>query len=81
MTQRGGIRDESTPVAKHVGFSNALQSGVLLEQQIEAAGCLVTALEDRAVLEGVRVTAPAIKDVMVVPRHGLHSTDEEELCR
>lgn len=69
-------------MAKHVGLSNALQSCVLLEQQIEAAGCLVTALEDRAVLEAIWVTAPAVKDVVVIPSHGLQSTDqEEELCR
>lgn len=65
-------------MAKHVGLSNALQSCVLLEQQIEAAGCLVTALEDRAVLQAIWVTAPAVKYVVVIPCHGLHSTDQEE---
>ena len=69
-------------MAEHVSLSYALQSCVLLEQQVEAAGCLVTALEDRAVLEAIWVTAPAVKDVVVIPSHGLQSTDqEEELCR
>ena len=53
-------------------LAGALCSGVLLEQQVEALGCLVTALEDRAVLQGVWITAPAVKDVMIIPCHGLH---------
>lgn len=58
-------------MAKHISLSDALLSRVLLEQQIEAAGCLVTALEDRAILEGLWVTAPAVKNVVIIPCHGL----------
>ena len=80
MTQARRVQVRNAPVAKHVGLSNALQSRVLLEKQIEAAGCLVTALEDRAVLEGVWVTAPAIKDVVVIPCHGLHAKVKKNSC-
>lgn len=61
------------PVSKQVCFSvGPLCCCVLLEQQVKALGCLETALEDRAVLDGVWVTAPAVKDVMIIPCHGLH---------
>ena len=72
----GRERVYALPVAKHVGLSKALQVCVLLEQQVEAPGPLVAALEDRAVLQGLWVTAPAVKDVMVVPCHGLRNTPE-----
>lgn len=49
----------------------ALCSSVLLEEHVKPLGCLETALEDRAVLDGVWVTAPAIKDVMIIPCHCL----------
>ena len=63
----------SVPVSKQVCFCvGPLCCCVLLEQQVKALGCLETALEDRAVLYGVWVTTPAVKDVMIIPCHGLH---------
>ena len=67
-------RSTCTPVAKHVSLSNTLQVCVLLEKEVEAAGRLETALENRAVLQVVWVTAPAVKDVMIIPSHGLQNT-------
>ena len=60
------------PVAKQVCLSNALQICVLLEEQVEAPGSLVAALEHGAVLQGVWVTAPAIKNVVIIPCHCLN---------
>ena len=67
-------------MAKHVcQLRHARLCGVLLEQKVEALGRLVTALEDRAVLQAVWVTAPAIKDVVIIPCHGLHEMTESRL--
>ena len=62
-------------MAKHVSLSNTLQVCVLLEQEVEAAGRLETALEDRAVLQVLWVAAPAVKDVMIIPSHGLQDIE------
>ena len=62
-------------MTKHVSeLRDSSLIGVLLEQQVEALGSLEAALEDGAVLQALWVTAPAIKDVMVIPCHCLQGT-------
>ena len=69
------------PVSKHVcELCSPCFIAVLLEQQVEPLSCLVTALEDRAVLQGIWVTAPAVKDVMIIPRHGLQHISTHFEC-
>lgn len=63
-----------TPGAKQAGqLLGARQSGVVLEEQVEAPGHREEALEHGAQLKPLRVAAPAIEDVMVIPHHHLRT--------
>eukprot|EP00955_Chlamydomonas_euryale_P015275 163241-Chlamydomonas_euryale.AAC.1 len=59
-----------------VELVHAPRRGVLLEQRVKEPRVVEDALEDAATVDLVRVGAPAVKDVVVVPRHELRDGRE-----
>mmetsp|Transcript_8017 Transcript_8017/g.24168 ORF Transcript_8017/g.24168 Transcript_8017/m.24168 type:complete len:223 (-) Transcript_8017:330-998(-) len=63
-----------------VELVHAPRRGVLLEQRVKEPRVVEDALEDAATVDLVRVGAPAVKDVVVVPRHRVWD-GRERVCK